>query len=362
MKKYAFFLPQFYEIEENNKWWGKGFTEWTNIKKAQRFYKEQVLQKPLNDNYYNLLDKDTMRWQTKVMHDYSIDGLIYYHYYFGKGKMIMEKPAENLLKWRDVDQSFFFCWANHSFTKGWPKKEILVKQEYGDRDDWEKHFNYMLQFFKDPRYLKENNKPLFMLFKSDFEQKNRMMSYFDSRCKEEGFNGICVIESYHGNGWPNSFKKMENEKTSFSRYVFIREPAFETYAYKYAQNKIRYFNILIREVLCKLNISKKIEIFNGNELLNIKMNSEPKGSGIIHGISFQWDNTARHGRKGYVITPIDKEKFYLYMNRIGKEKYLFINAWNEWSEGMVLEPTDVYKYKYLEWIKEWEKTNDKLSN
>ena len=192
MKKYAFFLPQFYEIEENNKWWGKGFTEWTNIKKAQRFYKEQVLQKPLNDNYYNLLDKDTMRWQTKVMHDYSIDGLIYYHYYFGNSKMIMEKPAENLLKWRDIDQSFFFCWANHSFTKGWPKKEILVKQEYGDRDEWEKHFNYMLQFFKDPRYLKENNKPLFMLFKSDFEQKNRMMAYFDSRCKEEGFKNLIM--------------------------------------------------------------------------------------------------------------------------------------------------------------------------
>ena len=112
MKKFAIFLPQFHEIEENNKWWGKGFTEWTNVRNAKPLYKghEQPKQ-PLNGDYYNLLEKETVRKQTQLLNEYGLDGFVYYHYYFC-GKKIMEKPAENLLKWKDIDQKFFFCWAN----------------------------------------------------------------------------------------------------------------------------------------------------------------------------------------------------------------------------------------------------------
>ena len=89
MKKFAFFLPQFHEIPENDKWWGKGFTEWTNVKNARSLFKGHVQPKhPLNDNYYNLLDKSTVEWQTKLMNQYGIDGFIYYHYYF-TGKLLL---------------------------------------------------------------------------------------------------------------------------------------------------------------------------------------------------------------------------------------------------------------------------------
>lgn len=128
MKKYAFFLPQFHSIKENDEWWGEGFTEWVNVKKAKKLYENHVQPiTPLDNNYYCLLDKNTVEWQTSLMKKYCIDGLIYYHYYFC-GDLLLEKPAENLLKWKDIDQPFFFCWANHSWYRSWNgTKELLAE-------------------------------------------------------------------------------------------------------------------------------------------------------------------------------------------------------------------------------------------
>ena len=106
-KAIAYFLPQFHEIPENNEWWGKGFTEWTNLKKAKPLFEGHDIPEPLNDNYYNLLEKETVIWQTKLMEEYLVYGLCYYHYWF-KGKKILEKPAENLLQWKDINQKFMF--------------------------------------------------------------------------------------------------------------------------------------------------------------------------------------------------------------------------------------------------------------
>lgn len=148
MKKFAFYLPQFHTIPENDEWWGVGFTEWTKVKSDVPLYKGHIQPiHPYNDNCYNLLDKGTVVWQNNLMHEYGIDGMIYYHYYF-KGRKLLEKPVENLLIWKDINQPFFFCWANHDWNRFWQgTKEILVKQEYGTKDDWEEHFQYLLPFF-----------------------------------------------------------------------------------------------------------------------------------------------------------------------------------------------------------------------
>ena len=145
MKKFAFYLPQFHEIEDNNRWWGKGFTEWTHVRQARPLYKGHIQPiKPFNNNYYNLLEKQTVEWQNDLMHKYKIDGLIYYHYYFC-GKTLLEKPAENLLKWKEIDQPFFFCWANHTWYKAKNKtRKALIEQQYGNEKDWANHFSYLL--------------------------------------------------------------------------------------------------------------------------------------------------------------------------------------------------------------------------
>jgi hypothetical protein len=352
MKKFAFFLPQFHEIPENDKWWGKGFTEWVNVKNAKPLYKGHKQPKiPLNNNYYNLLDKSTVEWQTNLLHEFKIDGLIYYHYYFN-GYKLLEKPAENLLQWKDINQPFFFCWANHPWQRTWEgSNKVLMAMNYGTKDDWEKHFQYLLPFFKDHRYEKKDNMPLFMIFKSNDPILNDIFLYFNQRCKDYGFNGICLIESYHGVDYPNDFHPKgiyDNTK-----YVYIREPAFSNSYYRKIIKKTP--EKVIRAVqnrMVKYHLSHKPQLFDGDKMYEIKLKYEPKGNNIIHGLCFEWDNTPRHHERGYVITPVSKTMFTNYIKSIADEEYLFIDAWNEWAEGMILEPTEEDGYKYLEWIKE----------
>ena len=161
MRWFAFYLPQFHETKENNEWWGKGFTEWTHVNGAKSLYKghRQPIA-PLDKNYYDLMNKESVEWQTSLMHQYGVDGLVYYHYYF-RGQKLLEKPAENLLKWTDIDQPFFFCWANHTWYQAINGvKKVLREQTYGTQEDWDDHFQYLLPFFRDDRYEKIDNKPV----------------------------------------------------------------------------------------------------------------------------------------------------------------------------------------------------------
>jgi hypothetical protein len=358
IKKFAFYLPQYHEIDENNEWWGRGFTEWNNVNAAKPLfsghYQPQI---PLNNNYYNLLNKETVKWQTDLMKTYHVDGLIYYHYYF-EGKMLLEKPAENLLEWKEIIQPFFFCWANHTWYRSWRgSKEVLIEQTYGKEECWEHHFNYLLPYFLDKRYEKKDNKPVFMIFRADFEEKNRMFEYFEEKCKENGFDGIYLIETV--TDLPNRSELNRNDSAKQQRTIFYREPNTSNIIF----NKegrftlIRIWNKFIRDII-KIDKYIKVRKYDGNLLYNIMLKSIPRGANILHGVFFEWDNTPRHSSRGYIISPPSKDKFFEFMNSIKNEEYVFINAWNEWAEGMMLEPTERNGYKYLEWIKEWDETNN----
>lgn len=356
MKKYAIFLPQFHAIKENDEWWGKGFTEWTNVKNAKSYFKEHIQPKhPKDDNYYNLLDKDVVRWQTDLLQESKIDGLVYYHYYF-KGKKLLEKPAENLLMWKEIPQRFFFCWANHSWIRSWNgTQNMLVEQTYGSVEDWENHFQYLLQFFSDDRYEKIDNKPMFMLFKSSFPEKEKMFCYFDKRCKEEGFEGLYLIESFHGDIKYDEFK---NELCSITSLVYFREPAVTLSNYNSRYSIFERLLNKIKKSMREKGILKKPRIVCGEKMIEMKIEQEVLNKKIGHGLWFEWDNTPRHKQRGYIITPFEKESFMKYMDLIANEDFLFINAWNEWAEGMMLEPTKELGYKYLDWIKEWSESRE----
>lgn len=358
MKLFAFFLPQFHEIPENNEWWGKGFTEWTNVKKAEPLYKGHVQPlHPLNGNYYNLMDQATVRWQTDLMHQYHVDGLIYYHYYFC-GKTLLEKPAENLLQNKDILQPFFFCWANHDWNRAWRgSREILQKQTYGNVADWEKHFQYLLPFFRDERYEKKNNCPVFMIFQSEFAEKKELFHYFDERCKEEGFNGLFLIETYNGVNYPRGFPKYENNLAEQTKSVFLREPTISRGIYWYTLKNLP-LRIKIHITNKGKNKKTPFYVLSGDDLVAITIKKEPLRNDIIHGIHFGFDNTSRHGRRGFVITPPSRRMFEKLMNHLTEEEFIFLNAWNEWAEGMTVEPTEEYGYSFLEWIKEWREKNN----
>lgn len=354
MKLFALFLPQFHEVAENNEWWGKGFTEWTNVKKAPPLFKgHQQPKLPQNGNFYNLLEKKTVEEQTRMMHEYGVHGMVYYHYWFC-GKKLLEKPAENLLAWQDVDQPFFFCWANHSWFKASKNaKQLLIEQRYGTEKDWEAHFQYLLPFFQDKRYEKKANKPLFMIFKGDFAEKKEMIAYFDRRCVENGFDGICVMET--AGALPDAAARAACcEETE---YIFLREPNVATDLYR---KRIKYTPAFLlrklRSFLGQRGIRRCVPVYDGNKLYDRMIHDEPKGDKTLaHGVFFEWDNTPRHSSRGYIITPPKREKFFAYMDSVAADDYVVINAWNEWAEGMMLEPTEENGYRYLEWIREWKK-------
>lgn len=353
MKFFAYYLPQFHCIPENDEWWGKGFTEWTNVKKAKPLYKGHVQPKhPLNDNYYILDNVETLEWQSDLMNKYKIDGMIFYHYYF-TGKKLLEKPAELLLKNSNIKMNYFFCWANHSWFRSWEgSKKLLIEQKYGNMKDWENHFNYLLQFFKDERYQKKDNKPIFMLFKSEFEEKREMFNYFNKRCMENGFNGICIIETFESYN-KKSFKKFKKQLSDVTEYIHLREPGSITNNYftKLINFPERCINFC-KKVLGNKNLNF-IKQYNGNKFFKLMSKRYKFDFNVIRGLFFEWDNTPRHKSRGYVINPPQKEIFMKYLKTIQNDEFVFVNAWNEWCEGMILEPTEENQYKYLEWIKEW---------
>lgn len=361
MKKFAFYLPQFHEIPENNTWWGEGFTEWTNVKNAKPLFKgHQQPKEPLNDNYYNLLDIETVKWQTNLMKEYGIDGLIYYHYYFN-GKLLLEKPAENLLKNKDIDQKFFFCWANHTWYRSWQgSKEVLIEQTYGNEEDWEKHFQYLLPFFKDERYEKKDNMPLFMVYSFKNKEIINYLEYLNKRCVDEGYKGLFAIKNcdFGKCDWPKSFNDSIKNNTSCVKRCFVREPniAQDVYNSKPEYKLIKLFK-KIKKIFYQCINKSMPSVYDGKMFYNIIYKYVPINKKLIQGLFFEWDNTPRHSKRGYVVYPPSKELFMKVMNKFKDEEYVFFNAWNEWAEGMMLEPTKNNKHKYLDWLKEWNKTN-----
>ena len=352
MKVIAYFLPQFHEIKENNEWWGNGFTEWTNLKKAKSLYKEHeqpII--PLNENYYNLLDKETMIWQTKLQKKYKIEGLCYYHYWF-QGRKLLEKPAENLLNWKDINQKFCFCWANHTWRKTWNgTMEILLEQNYGEEEEWKKHIEYLLPFFKDKRYIRIGGKPVFMIYDSmSIPKLEKRMEYYNKVCKKEGIPGIHFIASL------TSIKSINEINKNFNSIV-LREPNIAVSALNFFQK----FELRLKRKINK-NYFKIPAKFNSNIIyrksLEIGKKIINKNTKVMLGSFNKWDSTPRHKNKGFVIENKNLEEFkeYLfYQKKIMKEKnieYIFFNAWNEWAEGMYLEPDEKSGYKYLEIIKE----------
>lgn len=365
LKIIAFYLPQFHSIEENDKWWGKGFTEWTNVKKAVPLYPGHDQPRiPLNDNYYNLLDDDTKIWQANLAKKYGVYGFCYYHYWF-KGKKLLEKPAEQMLKNKSIDLPFCFCWANENWSRNWDggNREIIVKQDYGEKKDWEEHFQYLLTFFKDSRYITVNGKPLLVIYKPDLINSiYEMVSYFKKRIVEEGFPGICLAFQF-----PTYYMDVFYRDDIFD-YMIEFEPVFSrNNIVRHSSKKIEIVRKFFGEkMITKYRNSKNqlkhtfakphhLSMFFYDEawekILNQKWNNK-----LLPGTFVDWDNTPRN-KHGVVYSGFTIEKFEDNIKKLVKRAYqenkqmLFINAWNEWGEGAYLEPDERYGYRKLEAIR-----------
>ena len=350
-KVIALYLPQFHRTPENDEWWGEGFTEWTTVRQAESLFEgHQQPNVPLNGNYYNLLEKDTLEWQASLMHKYGIYGMCFYHYYFKDGRKILEKPAENLLQWKDINMPFCFSWANETWARSWSKLQdknvwsnleeksydkgskddgILLLQDYGGEKEWVNHFNYLLPFFKDDRYIKIKGKPIFIIYKSlQIPCLVKMIDCWQKLASDNGFKGIYFISV--------------NSKIDSMDAVMYQEPQhiFQTQgSAKYEKDNQVVQNVFDYKETCLKSITK-------TKLENEYFCAFPG-----------YDDTPRRGKSGMLYANRSPETFgdtltqMLAISRNSQREFVFINAWNEWGEGMYLEPDERFGYKYLEAVK-----------
>ncbi len=347
MKLLALNLPQFHEIKENNEWWGKGFTEWVNVKKAKPLFEGHIQPMiPKDNNYYDLSKEKTLDWQARLAKEYGLSGFVYFHYWY-VGKHLLEKPCEVLLKSQQIDIEYCFCWANHSWTRAWDGKnhQILLKQTYGDREDWKNHLEYLLPFFLDTRYIKKDNKPMMVIYNaSEIPNYDKMIEDWTAELKKKGFDGIYTVE----------YISTKNPKV-FGKYT---DAVYEDEPMNCARFEIT--NIQkAKRVLAKT--TKRIDYLDYDNIWELILHKQRKYGTceIIQGAFNAWDNSPRRGEKGSTIvrgsTPEKFERYLLELLSSNRENvskdFLIINAWNEWGEGAVLEPSEQFQYQYLEAVK-----------
>lgn len=362
MKVIAFYLPQYHRTKENDEWWGEGFTEWTSMKNAKCLYKDHYQPRiPLGGNYYDLSDIETMKWQAGIAKEHGIYGFCVYHYWF-EGKQLLQKPMENYLTDKSIHFPYCFCWANETWTNAWASDsknpKVLMKQTYGNKAAWKKHFEYLLPFFNDERYIKTDNKPLFVIYRPEqIEPLNEMLDYFNKMAVRNGFAGIEFASQQ------KDFHLNRNDDSRFS-YKIEYQPDLAQYDIKsWHEKKIDSIKDMILTFMQKhmgrsIRKVKNLTIQDYDKVWNAILKNNPKDSKMLPGAFVDWDNTPRYGKKGKVIQGATPQKFYHYMKKQiihAREDYrkdmLFLFAWNEWAEGGYMEPDQKYGFGYLKALK-----------
>lgn len=380
MKVIAFYLPQFHNIPENDEWWGDGFTEWVNVKKSKPIYEGHVQPKvPLNNNYYNLLDDDVKIWQAEIAKKHGVYGFCYYHYWFN-GKMLLEKPMEQMLANKSIDMPFCVSWANEPWTKAWVnEKKVLIPQSYGGPKEWKEHFDYLLPFFQDDRYIKVDGKPLFVIYRPNvIPCMVDMIKEWKKLASDADLPGICFAYQQGELDWnkdqaAESFDYDIEFQPMYARFEMLSANKGMLSKIKAARRKIaayveKHFGIdLLRVGAEKMRKITKTSILSYDAIWNTILKMKPVRSNSIPGAFVRWDNTPRYGKNAQIMRGETPEKFQSYLSRQiknAKNKYhsdmIFMYAWNEWAEGGYLEPDEEYGYAYLEAIKNALSENDEF--
>lgn len=346
----AFYLPQYHPIPENDKWWGKGFTEWTNVAKAKPLFRGHYQPHlPADLGFYDLRVPESRQAQADLAKEYGIEGFCYWHYWFGNGKRPLERPFNEVVNSTEPEFPFCLAWANDSWSGIWHGNpdRILIEQTYPGEEDYENHFYSLLKAFKDKRYILVNNKLLFLVYcPKELPNSKEYTDLWRRLADREGLPGFHFVGVSDG-GW-NPLENGFNAVVQDSPFASLTN-----------YNSL-FFRLLIKFGLDTINknILKKPRIHHYKDLVDFLKNR--KLEDIEYPLVIpNWDNTPRSGFNGLVLdksTPelfeeMLKDAISLVKNKNIENNLIFVKSWNEWAEGNYLEPDKKFGFGYLEVIK-----------
>ena len=346
----AYYLPQFHPIPENDEWWGKGFTEWTNVAKAKPLFKGHYQPKiPADLGFYDLRVPEVREQQAELAREAGIDGFCYWHYWFGNGKQLLERPFKEVVQSGKPDFPFCLGWANESWeAKTWnneavKSRKILIEQTYPGDKDIENHFYSLLDAFKDSRYIRINNRPVFQIYKPQNHPniKHFMLKWNELLRKES------ISDRFYFIAEANDSNFTEIKSLGFDSAIINLSSRIE----KPYKNKCIIYRAL--HYFCRL-VSHKSILISYKESLNYLWNEKIDSQEfIIPSLLPNWDHSPRSGNKFSILTDCSPTLFKKLCLRTfngikNKEnKIVFVKSWNEWGEGNYMEPDLKYGKGYI---------------
>ena len=372
----AYYLPQFHPIPENDKYWGKGFTEWTNVAKAKPLFKGHYQPRiPADLGFYDLRLPEVREQQAQMAREAGIEGFCYWHYWFGNGKRLLQRPFNEVLQSGKPDFPFCLAWANHSWkTSTWEnggKDRMIVEQRYLGEEDYTMHFQEVLPAFRDKRYITIEGKPLFAIFDPyNFRDVSNFIKTWQRLAKENGLKGIYFIAMSNSTSTlqrnaDGTLKRVAPNLQSSERVYndllnlgfdginsFGKSRAEMLYMGKYMR--------IVKKLLHQYLPFLPTHCINYEKITQHFFAPEDNWQNVYPSIFPQWDRTPRAGNsEGVYInaTPTNFKKHIQDALNIIKYKdvehqILFLRSWNEWGEGNYVEPDLKYGHAFLDAIKE----------
>ena len=348
----AVYLPQFHPIPENDAWWGKGFTEWTNVGKAKPLFKGHYQPRvPADLGYYDLRVPETREAQANLAREHGVESFCYWHYWFGNGRRLLERPFNEVLSSGKPDFPFCLGWANHSWHDKQFNKEggdkLLIEQLYGGEKDYTEHFNAILPAFQDKRYTRVDDKPLFFIYAPyEIPDLQEFMTLWQHLAKANGLRGIHFVGNTH---------QIEDIEV-------LKSKGFE------AVGLVRMFHVFKNEfsLLRRAYVKTMRIVFKTGRILDYAFCSkyfsgkEDELDYCYPSIFPNWDHSPRSGRGGHILhnsNPIAfkkhvKEVLRTVRNKPKDHQIIFLRSWNEWAEGNYMEPDLKFGKQYLVALKE----------
>ena len=370
----ALYLPQFHPIPENDEWWGPGFTEWHNVVKARPLFRGHYQPRiPADLGFYDLRLPEVREAQAALAQEAGVEGFCYYHYWFGHGKQLLERPFNEVLASGKPNLPFCLCWANHDWTnKTWKRgsslrRDSMIMQMHYDFDDHAAHFRALLPAFRDARYIKVDGKPLFGIWAPrKFPEVRRFIDLWQQMARENGLEGIHFV------GYTENVRKTVRDENGKQTYWDVNQAGNV-----YREILDMGFDAVIAsgmyraQTLCKGRLRTVLSVLANQTCLPITFRTdyartmrhyyvaEDAWENVYPTLMPQWDRTPRAGLKTNPLVDSTPEKFQVTIEqalqmvkaKAPEHQILFLKAWNEWGECNYVEPDQRFGHGYLQAIR-----------